>query len=74
MYLLGLLYIANRLTNSCYIFCLIVRDLYIEFFFKFHDQLYRIQGIGTQVVRKASFRNHLIFVNTKLIYNDSLNS
>src|SRR5690606_9936469 len=35
--------IRNCLTNSCNVFCLIVWDLNIEFFFEFHDQLYRVQ-------------------------------
>ena len=74
MYLLVLLYVANSLAYSSNIFCLIVRDLDIKFLFKFHYQLYRIQGIRPQVVGKACFSNHLIFVNTQLINNDSFYS
>ncbi len=74
IYLFGLLYITNGLAYGCNIFCLIVRDLYIKFFFKFHNQLHGVQGIGTEVIGKASFGYNFILIYPQFIYNDCLYS
>ena len=55
--------VRDSLTYSGYVFGLIVWDLNVEFFLKFHDKLNGIKGICPKVVGEASFSYYFIFVN-----------
>ncbi|EDZ65189.1 hypothetical protein NOC27_3437 [Nitrosococcus oceani AFC27] len=72
--LLGSFDITYRLTYSGNVLCLVIRNLNVEFFLKFHDQLYSVQGIRPKVVGKASFRNNFVLINTQFINDDGLYS
>ena len=52
---------------------LLVGDGNVEFLFKFHNQLHRIQGIRSQIIGKACLGSNFAIINTKLFYNDASN-
>lgn len=72
--LLRFFYITYGLANCCNILSLIVGNLNIELLFEFHNQLNSIQGIGSQVVGKASFGYNFVLINTQFINDDSFYS
>ena len=50
----------------------VARDFNVEFFFKCHHQLNRIQAVCAKIVDKASFRYGLGFINAKMFNHDFL--
>ena len=54
----------DGILNRGDFFCHLIRDLYTKCLFHSHDQLYQVQGVGSQVIYEGSTRNYLILFNT----------
>src|SRR5690606_5234630 len=52
----------------------IVRGLALELLFERHDQLYGVEGIGSEVIDEGGFAGHLLFLDPQLLNNDLLDA
>ena len=63
----------NESDSFAYVFDFLgsgVRDSDVKSFFKFHDELYSVKRVSTEVFAKFSSFNYFSFVNTKLFYDN----
>ena len=60
----------NRLPNGLDFFGCIIRNIDLKLFLEFHDQLDRIEGVGTEIVDKRSLERDLFLTDTQLGCND----
>src|SRR5690606_17069822 len=56
------------------LFSFLVRDLALELLFERHDQLYGVEGIGSEVIDEGGFAGHLLFLDPQLLNNDLLDA
>jgi len=60
----------NRLPNGLDFFGCIIWNIDLKLFLEFHDQLDRIEGVGTEIVDKRSLERDLLLTDTQLGCND----
>ena len=56
--------VIHRLLHGRDIFCLLVWNLGLEFFFEGHYQLHCIKGISAKIIDKGSIAGYFVFART----------
>ena len=67
-----LLDVSDGIANSADLLSLVIGDRNAELLLKFHDELYCVQRVSTQIVCEACFRLNISLVYTKFINDDCL--
>jgi len=67
-----LLYISNSVVYSLNLLGIFVGYLYRELLFKGHDHLYRIEGIGPEIIYKRGSRYYFVLGNVELLHYNFL--
>ena len=62
--------VGDGIGNSGNLLCLVIGDGHFECLLKFHNQLYGVQRICTQVVGERCFGSYVCFINTQLVYDN----
>ena len=65
-----LLDVADSITYSRDLLGLIVGNSDLELLFKFHDELYSVERVSTEVVGEACFVRYFSFINAQFVTDD----
>src|SRR5580658_1709701 len=60
----------DRILDGHDLFGCVVRDLAAEFLLESHDQLDRVEAVGSEIVDEAGIVDHLRFVDAKMLHDD----
>jgi len=64
--------VFNRLTDCLDFFRLLVGNRHIEFFFKFHNEFYRIKRVGSEILSEVCFMRYFSFVDAQFVNDNFL--
>ncbi len=66
--------VSDCVTDSSDFFSLVIGNCDTEFFLKFHDKLYSVKAVSTEVFGEFCSFGYLVFINTKFVYDYSFNA
>ena len=64
--------VVDRLVDGGDLLGVLVRDLDLEFLFESHDQLDRVERVGSQIVDERGIVRDLLLLDAQLLGNDGL--